>query len=348
MDIEVRELFELEDKVLVDIRSPSEYEEFHIPGAVNVPLFEDEEKRLIGLLYRREGVEKAKELGYQIANSKLSELIQSFRRLKERHRHVVVYCWRGGLRSQELCKVLNSFGIEVLRLKGGYRAYRQYILQHMERLLEDKSFLVLTGKTGVGKTELLKRLEEEGYPVINLEELARDRGSVFGRVGIRDRVSQKLFDALLYERLRSIDSPLIIVEDESRTIGKVHIPEAFWKRKEEGFFVEVIADLKVRVRHVLEEYVSAEGWKEEAKSSLFKIRKYLGEEKFKRALLMLEEERIEELAEFLMVDYYDRTYRLSRKPIATIDCTSMEDCLEKLKELYSHLLKEGVAHKPAL
>ncbi|MEJ5339140.1 MAG: tRNA 2-selenouridine(34) synthase MnmH [Aquificaceae bacterium] len=346
MDIKPEQIYSLEDRVLVDIRSPSEYEEFHIPGAVNLPLFEDEEKKLIGLVYRSEGVEKAKNLGYEIAGSKLEVLLRRFRELKERHGHVVVYCWRGGLRSQELCRFLSSVGLEVLRLAGGYRAYREFILRDMERLLENKKFVVLTGRTGVGKTLLLRRLKKDGYPVIDLEGLAKDRGSAFGRVGIGERVSQKMFDALLYESLRKISSDLIFTEDESRVIGNIHLPQAFWKKKEEGIYVEVHASHERRVKTLVEEYTGFDGWQEEARRSLLKIRKYLGEGKYSIALEILEKNMAEDLAEFLIREYYDRTYKLHKNTLFRLDCNDLEKCYENLKELYSCLLKEGVAPEP--
>ncbi|MCS6875854.1 MAG: tRNA 2-selenouridine(34) synthase MnmH [Aquificaceae bacterium] len=346
MEIKPEDLYLLEDRVLVDIRSPSEYEEFHVPGAVNVPLFEDEEKRLIGIVYRGEGVERAKELGYEIAWKKLEGFLQTFRRLKENYRHVVVYCWRGGLRSKELCKVLSSMGVDVLRLEGGYRAYREFILKDMERLLQNRRFMVLTGKTGVGKTRLLRRLKQEGYPVVDLEGLAQDRGSVFGKVGIRKTVSQKMFDALLYEELRGLNSELLLVEDESRVIGRVHIPEALWRKKEEGVFVEVEASLSVRLKNIIEDYTSSQGWQEEVRRSLHKIRKYLGEEKYLLALEMLKENKVEELALFLMENYYDKNYRYHKPAIYKVDCSDFETCLQNLKELYSCLLEKRKASEP--
>ncbi|MCS7307814.1 MAG: tRNA 2-selenouridine(34) synthase MnmH [Aquificaceae bacterium] len=346
MEIKPEDLYLLEDRVLVDIRSPSEYEEFHVPGAVNVPLFEDEEKRLIGIVYRGEGVERAKELGYEIAWKKLEGFLQTFRRLKENYRHVVVYCWRGGLRSKELCKVLSSMGVDVLRLEGGYRAYREFILKDMEKLLQNKRFVVLTGKTGVGKTRLLRRLKQEGYPVVDLEGLAQDRGSVFGKVGIGKTVSQKMFDALLYEELRELNSELLLVEDESKVIGRVHIPEALWRKKEEGVFVEVEASLSVRLKNIIEDYTSSQGWQEEVRRSLHKIRKYLGEEKYLSALEMLKENKVEELALFLMENYYDKNYRYHKPAIYKVDCSDFETCLQNLKELYSCLLEKRKASEP--
>ncbi|WPM32802.1 tRNA 2-selenouridine(34) synthase MnmH [Hydrogenobacter sp. T-2] len=346
MDISPEKIYQLEDKVLVDIRSPSEYQEFHIPGAINLPLFEDEEKRLIGLIYRRDGVDRAKHLGYEIAESKLEGLLKSFRDLKERYRHVVVYCWRGGLRSQELCKVLQSMGVEVLRIEGGYRAYREFILREMERILEGKSFIVLAGKTGVGKTRILRKLKEEGYTVVDLEGLAKDRGSAFGKMGIRERVSQKMFDTLLYESLLRAESDLIFTEDESRAIGNIHLPEAFWRKKEEGVYVEIEASLEKRVKNLLEEYTKFEDWQEEAKESLLRIRRYLGERNYSLALELLSKERVEEFAEFLIREYYDKTYKPHKHPSFRLTCDQIDICLKRLKDIYSCLLKEGITSKP--
>lgn len=346
MDISPEKIYQLEDKVLVDIRSPSEYQEFHIPGAINLPLFEDEEKRLIGLIYRSDGVDRAKHVGYEIAESKLEGLLKSFRDLKEKHRYVIVYCWRGGLRSQELCKVLQSIGVEVLRIEGGYRAYREFILREMERILESKSFIVLAGKTGVGKTLIIRKLREEGYPVVDLEGLAKDRGSAFGKMGIRERVSQKMFDALLYESLLRAESDLLFTEDESRVIGNIHLPESFWKKKEEGVYVEIEASLEKRVKNLLEEYTKFEGWQEEAKESLLRIRRYLGEKNYSLALELLSKERVEEFAEFLIREYYDKTYKPHKHPSFRLNCDQIDKCLEGLKDVYSCLLEERITSKP--
>lgn len=346
VEISACELINLDDKVIVDIRSPSEYAQFHIPGAINIPLFEDDEKLLIGYVYRKEGVERAKQLGYSIANSKLQKLFESFRQLKRVHKHVVVYCWRGGLRSLELCKALSSVGIQVIRLRGGYRAYREFILQDMEERLKSINFIVLTGKTGVGKSKVLRLLKEEGMPVIDLEDLAQDRGSVFGKIGKRTRISQKMFDALLYENIRSLSGPYAFVEDESRCIGNIHIPDALWKKKEEGVFVELTNSTENRIRNILEEYTLEEGWEEDVRVALGKIKRYLGEEGFAQALCMLEEKRYEELVKFLIEAHYDKRYKLIRKPLYTVDCTDLQKCKDELLKIFNTHSKTCLSSSP--
>ena len=340
-EIEAKDIYRLENRVLVDIRSPQEYEEFHIPGAINVPLFENDEKKLVGHIYRTQGMEKAKEIGESIARGKLEEFYRTFKELKERYGNVVVYCWRGGMRSKGMCEAMARLGLELFRLKGGYRAYRQFILEDMERILKTLRFIVLTGRTGVGKTKVLNALKEEGYPVIDLEGLAQDRGSVFGSVGLRGRVSQKMFESLLYEELRTLEGRLVFIEDESRRVGNIHIPDALWKRKEEGIYVEITADIKSRVRNILEDYTRSKGWQEEVRVALSKIRKYLGPQKYGKALELLSKGEYIALVEFLIEEYYDKRYRLFGKPVAYVDCTDLGKCLHKLKEFYHRFSHEG-------
>ncbi|RLJ70668.1 tRNA 2-selenouridine synthase [Hydrogenivirga caldilitoris] len=349
-DIEVHELFQLEDMVIVDIRSPQEFEEFHIPGAINVPLFENDEKKLIGFIYREEGLERAKELGQELARKKLEEFYARFRGLKDKHKNVVVYCWRGGMRSQGMCKAMSEMGIDLLRLKGGYRAYRQFILKDMERLLENVNFLVITGKTGVGKTKVIRALKQEGLPAIDLEDLAKDRGSVFGSVGIEERVSQKQFDSLLYEELRRINGNNVFIEDESRRIGNVYIPEAFWSKKDKGLYIELTASIDTRIRNIISDYTQKENWEEEAFTAVQKIRKYLGPQKFELVKELFEQKNYEEVVRFLIEEYYDKRYRQFGEPLLEVSCDNLKDCVEQLKEFYSQvesgILKRDEVAKP--
>ncbi len=336
-DIDPKELFELEDKVLVDVRSPHEFREFHIPGAINVPLFEDEEKKLIGYIYRSKGVEKAKEVGEEIAKKKLDFFYETFKELKEKHRNVVVYCWRGGMRSRGICEAMAKMGLDLLRLRGGYRAYRKFILKDMERILSRINFIVITGKTGVGKTKIIKALKVMGLPALDLEDLAKDRGSVFGSVGIKEKVSQKMFDSLLYEELRKIGEGWVFVEDESSRIGNIHLPESFWRRKSKGIFIEITADMETRIKNIEEDYTASEGWEEEALQALYRIRKYLGPQKFSYALKLFEERNFRELIGFLIREYYDKRYKQFGEPVAVFDCTDTERCLEEIKGFYESL-----------
>jgi tRNA 2-selenouridine synthase len=341
VDIDPERIYEFERKVILDVRSPQEFKEFHIPGAVNLPLFEDDEKRLIGYVYRTRGEEEAKKVGTEIALSKIENLAEKVRDLQREYGNVIVYCWRGGMRSKGFCEAMASFGIDTYRIRGGYRAYRRFILRDMERVLENIEFIVLTGKTGVGKTKILRMLKERGIPVIDLEGLAMDRGSVFGSVGIRERVSQKMFDSLLYEELRSVGEGFVFVEDESRWIGNLHIPEAFWRKKERGIYVEITAPLDLRIKNILQDYTSTEGWEEEAKRAILRIRKYLGPQKFSYVMERFSKGDYEEVVRFLIVEYYDRKYKQFGEPVVRISSEDPERCVAYLEDLLSRVSHEG-------
>ena len=340
-DIDPPEIYGFKKRILVDVRSPQEFEEFHIPGAINVPLFENEEKELIGYIYRKRGVEEARCLGEEIAKRKLEEFFRRFRELKESYENVIVYCWRGGMRSLGICEAMSKMGLELLRLRGGYRAYRRFILRDMERLLKRIRFLVLTGKTGVGKTKILRELKDRGYPVLDLEDLAKDRGSVFGSVGVRTGVSQKMFDSLIYENLREVRKGLVFVEDESRRIGNLYIPNPLWEKKCEGIYIEVRASLERRIENILEDYTAEEGWEGEVLEGVKKIRKYLGPQRFRYLMERFREKDYREVVRFLIEEYYDRKYRQFGEPVLEVECEDLNWCVERLEEIYNLISDEG-------
>jgi tRNA 2-selenouridine synthase len=187
----------------IDVRTKSEFEEFHIPGAYNVPLFSEEERRKISEVYYSKGEKEARLLALKLVGPKLYNIVSEVKEIKEREGRVVVYCWRGGMRSLAVSAICTLVGINVPRLIGGYREFRRYTLRRMEEILKDKKLIVVYGPTGSGKTRILRTLKEEGFPVIDLEGLAGHRGSVFGGIGLK-QPSQKMFDSLLWLELERL------------------------------------------------------------------------------------------------------------------------------------------------
>ncbi|MDP4171532.1 MAG: tRNA 2-selenouridine(34) synthase MnmH, partial [Bacillota bacterium] len=193
-DITVEDLFNTENPVIIDVRAPIEYKDGSIPGSINIPLFTDEERHIIGIIYKNEGQASAKWRAMELVSPKLPGLLKEIKELSE-GKIPVIHCWRGGMRSQAVMTFLEFSGIRAKRLAGGYKAYRQYILQQIPSMLPEKA-VVIHGMTGVGKTEILKILNNQGYPVLDLEGMAGHRGSIFGSIGIGEGNNQKTFDSL--------------------------------------------------------------------------------------------------------------------------------------------------------
>ena len=340
-DILPEDLENIENPVIVDIRSPEEFKNFHIPGAINVPLFDDEQKKLIGKVYREEGVDKALKVGEEIGKSRLKEILDAFLELKGSYKNIVVYCWRGGMRSQSLCQALTELGVETLRLKGGYRTYRRYILKRTEEIIDQKQLIVLSGKTGCGKTHIIRHLKKEGFPVLDLEGHANHRGSLLGGTGLGEQPSQKMFESLLYEDLKSIKSTTLIVEDESRRIGRVHIPQPLWKKKMEGRYVEIRLPIEERVRVILEDYTSREGWEKEVRKAIERLRKYLGNKKYRDVLELLERGDYREVVRFLIEEHYDKRYRVFKEPELVIEYRSVIEAVSGAREVLLEMMDEG-------
>lgn len=257
-DITVDKLLALQnDKklVLIDVRSPSEYKDATIPGSLNIPFFNDEERSEIGTLYKQESVEAAKNRGLEIISAKLPSYVKEFKQINGQK---AVFCWRGGMRSKTSATVLDLMGIKAYRLQGGYRAYREWVVEKLENLEFKPKAYVLNGYTGAGKTLILQRLQQAGYPVLDLEGLANHRGSIFGQIGL-EPYNQKKFDSLLFQEVLQIEqAPYVLFEAESKRIGKVLLPNFLLEKKEQGIELFIKIPVEERIKHILEDYNPSE------------------------------------------------------------------------------------------
>ncbi|WP_457569229.1 tRNA 2-selenouridine(34) synthase MnmH [Desulfurobacterium sp.] len=309
-EIEVEQAIE-KGFTFVDVRTPEEFEEFHIPRAYNVPLFTFEEKKTISEIYRTKGEKEARLKAVEIVSPKIPSIVSRVAEIKKRHENVVIYCWRGGLRSLAVATFCNLAGIFVFRLRGGYRAFRQFILNDIQRILEDKKLYVIYGPTGCAKTHVLRSLARKGFPVIDLEGLAGHRGSVFGSIGLK-QPSQKMFDALLWAKLRKLDNEkFIVVEGESKRIGRLFIPEPFWKKMEQGINIMVELPLETRVEYSMKDYRVGKYSPEVYLKPLERIKKYLPQEIYNEIESAINEGNYRKAVELLMVYYYDKLYKRS-------------------------------------
>lgn len=240
---------------LIDVRSPKEFHEATIPGSINIPVFDNDERAEVGTLYKQVGQEAAKQRGLEIFSQKLPEFIASF---QEMNTPMTIFCWRGGMRSKTAVTVLELMGIHANRLQGGIRSYRHWVMEELDKQAFSPRLCVLNGYTGTGKTILLKKIAALGYPVIDLEQMAGHRGSIFGQIGLEPS-KQKEFDARLVTAMHQYEKePFVFVEGESKRIGKVQLPDFFFKKKEEGLQLFIDLPLEERVTVILNEY---EPWK---------------------------------------------------------------------------------------
>ncbi len=307
-----REFLELSASIpIIDVRSPSEFKKGHIPAASNIPLFSDEERAVVGTVYKQENQLSAIMKGLDIVGPKMSGLLKEGIKLAGDSRKLLVYCWRGGRRSESMAWLFANAGIDCILLEGGYKAYRNYILDELAR---PRKIIIIGGLTGSGKTDILAELSKKGEQVVDLEALACHKGSAFGALGQVTQPGSEHFANLLYDVLRKQDpGKRVFVEDESHNIGTVSIPDSFFRLMREAMVIALMPDISIRMPRLKEEYGAFSS--DQLADSVKKISRKLGGDNTKRALNAIYANDLEPAIE-IVLGYYDRTYRygLSQRP----------------------------------
>ncbi|HTF04105.1 MAG TPA: tRNA 2-selenouridine(34) synthase MnmH [Bacteroidia bacterium] len=315
---------------IVDVRSPAEFAHGHIPGAVNIPVFSNEERALIGTLYKQKSPEAAMEAGLEIVAPKLMEYAKLGQNAAKDNK-LLVHCWRGGLRSSSMAQLFETAGIETWLLKGGYKTYRNAVLTGFDLNLDIR---IVAGETGSGKTEILQALHEMGEQIIDLEQLASHRGSSFGSIGMNEQPSVENFENNLLDALKKIDpARRVWFEDESRSIGRVYIPDPLWKRMENAPVYRVQVPFDVRIQRLITDYGNFPPAILQA--ALERIRKRLGGLDYKNAVHALETGDLA-TATALALKYYDKAYdhphkERNYKGVTMISCDSGDPKANALK-----------------
>lgn len=299
---------------VLDVRSPGEFLQGHIPGAISFPLFSDPERAEVGTLYKQVGKDAAMSRGLEIVEPRMKLMYDQGIALAE-GREILVHCWRGGKRSESVAWLLSHSGLKVSLLQGGYKNYRQWVLSQFNHALP---IAVVGGRTGSGKTQVLHALARMGEAIIDLEALADHRGSSFGRLGSTRQVTQAQFENDLAAQIDRVkNASRIWVEDESRGIGKMVIPEPIWKlmRSNSVFYLDI--PRSERVQLLLEVYGRYPV--EELKAATLRIADQLGGLRTQQAIDALESGDLERVVH-LTLDYYDKTYDhgLSKRDPMTI------------------------------
>lgn len=342
--ISVEEAVAIDSPVFIDVRSPAEYETGHIPGAVNIPLFSDDERVQVGTTYRQIGVEEAKLQGLVLASAKLPDIVGRVQQLRESGRKVVVYCWRGGMRSKAVVTVLELMGILSSQLSGGYKAYRQFVLNRLRTFEVKPIIIVLCGSTGTGKTLILNQLANANIPVINLEQLANHRGSVFGQIGLGRPATAQIFDTNLLLALDQLNTqPYIVVECESKRIGNVYLPDCLFDAMRRGKKILVSADIEVRVDRLIKEYIHLYKDKDNDEAivaGLESLRRRLGNKKTEYLLADFRAGKVRDVVKVLLVDYYDLMYGYGQSDTAIYDVEVNADDIEQATEVIIQYLQQ--------
>ncbi len=288
---------------ILDVRAPAEFAAGHMPGAVSFPLFSDEERARVGTTYKQISPDKAVLLGLDFFGPKMSELVRQAKKLAPRG-VVRVHCWRGGMRSGAVAWLLNLAGLETYQLVGGYKEYRRAAQTEIARL---RPLRVLGGMTGAGKTEVLHALAALGQSVLDLEGLARHKGSAFGAIGQPAQPTQEQFENDLAAALARlpVEAP-VWVEDESRSVGAVSIPSGFYDQLRVAPVLVLDVPRALRVARLAVEYGSQDSQK--LAMAVLRIGKRLGGLATKQALGAIVENDMPQMVE-LVLDYYDKTYR---------------------------------------
>jgi tRNA 2-selenouridine synthase len=302
------------DFPVFDVRTPAEYAAGHIPGAINLPLFTNEERVIVGTIYKQQGREPAIKKGLELVGPKMRSFIEQVEEVTP-NGTILTYCWRGGMRSGSMAWLLSMYGYDVVTLKRGYKAFRNWAI---ERFGEKRNIFILGGSTGSAKTQILLELGQIGEQVIDLEGLAAHKGSAFGWINEPQAPTQEQFENMLAMQWNALDlSRAVWLEDESRTIGKKVIPENVWLQMRSSPVIYANIPVEERVDFLVKTYGSYKG--EDLEESILKIEKRLGNETAWQAIYALQDGNLAETARLLLI-YYDKAYShgLSKRDPETI------------------------------
>ncbi len=312
---------------IIDVRSPTEFSQGHMPGAINIPLFSDSERTLIGRSYKKESRLKAIFNGLKVTlpnTTKLLEIIiETTAKNKNGKKSLRIYCWRGGMRSNAFAWLARTIGIKTYLLKGGYKSYRKWVLNQFEA---DFPIRLLGGKTGTRKTDLLKQINNKNIYVIDLEGIANHRGSSFGSLGMGKQPSTQQFENILAELLNEFLKSKAIeiwLEAESSNLGKCRIPNSLYTKMKKAPILEIIKTKNERVDNLVNVY--SQNSQNELKEAVNRISKRLGPQRTKEALNAITRKEWSKACR-AMLDYYDRCYEYElekNKNIHSIDLSGL-------------------------
>ncbi|MDC0088103.1 tRNA 2-selenouridine(34) synthase MnmH [Akkermansiaceae bacterium] len=296
---------------IVDVRAPSEFAEDHLPGAINLPVLYDDERAEVGTIYKKNPFE-ARRLGARLISANIAKHLETHLAENDKTYTPLIYCWRGGMRSNSMAHVLRSIGWRARLIDGGYKSFRKHVSDELERLfsLTELQLTVLAGPTGVAKTRILHTLKDQGAQVLDLEGLANHRGSVLGLAPNETQPSQKMFETRLWETVKSFDlSKPIFTEAESNRIGAVHCPPDLWKKLGTGKVVNIDLPLEERAAFLLDDYPHFNDDPQHLKGLLDRLVKIRGHEQVNTWHELIDSGKWNDFVISVLRDHYDLVYR---------------------------------------
>ncbi len=300
-------LLKSKNELLIDVRAPIEYSNGHIAHAINLPLFEDSERAEIGTLYKNHGKDIAVTRGLEIVSPKMVEFINYVKTLTTNKR-VFIYCFRGGMRSSSFAWLMNTAGLEAMILDGGYKSFRNELITYFQK---NKKIILLGGKTGSGKTEVLKNLKQKAIQTVDLEFHAHHKGSAFGSINELLQNPQQVFDSDLFNAFQSLDQDQnIVLEDESQTIGSNKIPHGLWLQMLKAPIIKLEIPFELRVQKLVKDYSTSKI--DDLKICVLKISSKLGPLNTKLCLHHLSEGNLSDVARLSLL-HYDKSYEFGYK-----------------------------------
>ena len=297
---------------LIDVRSPAEYAEDHIPGAINCPVLSNEERIRVGTLYKQESPFAARKVGATLVARNIAQHLETTLNQHPKSWRPLIYCWRGGQRSGAFTHILREIGWPAKRLEGGYKSWRRHVLENLQTLPGGIRFRVIAGPTGSAKSRLLEALAAQGAQILHLEQLAAHKGSVLGDLPDTPQPAQKKFETLLYSTLSSVDPARpVFVEAESRQIGIVRLPESLTRAIRSATCVYLEASLAARVSFLLQDYdyLCEPGCLD---AQLLRLKEIQGKERILRWQELTQAGDFRTLVTELLVEHYDPLYLRSQ------------------------------------
>ena len=330
---------------IIDVRSPLEFIEDHIVGAINCPVLSDLERQKVGTIYKKESSFKAKIIGSSLTAKNIAFHIENKFMEKKGSWQPLIYCWRGGQRSKAFSIVLSEVGWRTNQLKGGYKEYRNQVINFLDNIGPKLKITLISGKTGSAKTKILKSIENEGGQILDLEGLANHKGSLLGKIPDLIQPSQKFFESLIFNKIQNLNlKDKIYIEAESSKIGNIHIPKSIWKKMINSPRIEISANVELRAKFLVSDYDYMCNNPTLINPIIKGLKNRLSKELFDEWTNLIDRKKWFDLTKSFLENHYDPSYssntiKNDRKVIKKITATSLNN--SDIKDIAKKILNKN-------